>query len=202
MTGARQDMPGYDRYIASHDKYMACTYFFFLKCVFITFESSISCSSHVLCMLAYSNIRKLSKTWWWYYSYVPVIYLHIPLYTVIWQYKYDGICEYMSGYQGVRIPDEGSRRGSRARHSLWKPVAPRFKNSALLKRQILKMISRTMSRSICDNLEKDCLVAYAAANATHTRTHCRAVPFRWSGAFWAWRSTSRSTGRLSYSAYV
>ena len=86
MTGARQDMPGYDRYIASHDKYMACTYYFFLKCVFITFESSISCSSHVLCMLAYSNIRKLSpsmKPGWWHYSYVPVIYLYIPLYTVI-----------------------------------------------------------------------------------------------------------------------
>jgi hypothetical protein len=27
------------------------------------------------------------------------------------------------------------------------------------------MISRTMSRSICDNLEKDCLVANAAPNA-------------------------------------
>ena len=103
MTGARQDMPGYDRYIASHDKYMACKYFFFLKCVFITFESSISCSSHVLCMLAHSNIRKLSpsmKTWWWHYSYVPVIYLHIPLYTVIWRYMrvYVGI----SGCQDSR----------------------------------------------------------------------------------------------------
>ena len=103
MTGARQDMPGYDRYIASHDKYMACTYYFFLKCVFITFESSISCSSHVLCMLAYSNIRKLSpsmKTWWWHYSYVPVIYLDIPLYTVIWRYMrvYVGI----SGCQDSR----------------------------------------------------------------------------------------------------
>ena len=103
MTGARQDMPGYDRYIASHDKYMACTYYYFLKCVFITFESSISCSSHVLCMLAYSNIRKLSpsmKTWWWHYSYIPVIYLDIPLYTVIWRYMrvYVGI----SGCQDSR----------------------------------------------------------------------------------------------------
>jgi hypothetical protein len=52
-------------------------------------------------------------------------------------------------------PSEGSRRGARARHSLRKPVAPRFKNGALLKRQILKRISRAMSRSICDNLEKD-----------------------------------------------
>jgi hypothetical protein len=60
---------------------------------------------------------------------------------------------------------EGSRLGARARHSQRKPVAPRFKNGALLKRQILKMISRTMSRSICDNLEKDCLVANAAPNA-------------------------------------
>ena len=108
MTGARQDMPGYDRYIAFHDKYMACTYYFFLKCVFITFESSISCSSHVLCMLAYSNIRKLSqsmKTWWWHYSYVPVIYLHIPLYTVIWRYMrvYVGI----SGCQDSRCDSSG-----------------------------------------------------------------------------------------------
>jgi hypothetical protein len=62
-------------------------------------------------------------------------------------------------------PSEGSRRGARARHSLRKPVAPRFKNGALLKRQILKMISRTTSRSICDNLEKDFLVVNAAPNA-------------------------------------
>jgi hypothetical protein len=34
-----------------------------------------------------------------------------------------------------------------------------------------------MSRSICDNIEKDCLVADAAPNTTHTRTHCKAVPF-------------------------
>ena len=82
-------------------------------------------------------------------------------------------------------PSEGSRRGARASHSPRKPVAPRLKNGALLKRQILKMISRTMSRSImiCDNLEKDCLVADAAPNATHMRTHCKAVPFRGSGAF-------------------
>ncbi len=103
MAGAWQDMPGYDRYIAAHDKSMACTYYYFLKCVFITFESSISCSLHVLCMLAYSNIRKVSpsmKTWWWHYSYVPVIYLHIPLYTVIWRYMrvYVGI----SGCQDSR----------------------------------------------------------------------------------------------------
>jgi hypothetical protein len=68
---------------------MACTIFLLLKCVFITFESSITCSLHVLCMLAYSNIRKLSqsmKAWWWHYAYVPVIYLHIPCHTVIWRY--------------------------------------------------------------------------------------------------------------------
>jgi hypothetical protein len=46
-----------------------------------------------------------------------------------------------------------------------------------MKRQILKMISQTTSWSICDNLEKDYLVAVAAPNATHTRTHCKAVPF-------------------------
>ncbi len=66
-------------------------------------------------------------------------------------------------------PSEGSRRGARARHSLRKPVAPRLglKNGQLvLKRQILKMMSQTMSLSICDNLEKDCLVADAALNAT------------------------------------
>ncbi len=62
-------------------------------------------------------------------------------------------------------PSEGSRRGARARHSLRKPVAQRLKNGALLKWQILKMISLSMSRSICDNLEKDCLVANAAPNA-------------------------------------
>jgi hypothetical protein len=64
-------------------------------------------------------------------------------------------------------PSEGSRRVAQARHSLRKPVAPRFKNGVLLKRQILKMIlvSWTMSLSICDNLEKDCLVANAAPNA-------------------------------------
>ncbi len=44
-----------------------------------------------------------------------------------------------------------------------------------------------MSRSICDNLEKDCLVANAAPTATHTRTQYKAVPFRWPGAFWAGR---------------
>jgi hypothetical protein len=33
-------------------------------------------------------------------------------------------------------PSEGSRRGARARHSLRKPVAPKFKNGALLKRQV------------------------------------------------------------------
>jgi hypothetical protein len=103
IAGAWQDLPVYDRYIAAHDKYMACTYHFFLKCVFITFESRISCSLHVLCMLAYSNIRKVSpsmKTWWWHYSYVPVIYLNIPLYTVIWRYMrvYVGI----SGWQDSR----------------------------------------------------------------------------------------------------
>jgi hypothetical protein len=56
------------------------------KCVFRTFESSISCRLHVLCMPAYSNIRKVSpsmKTGWWHCSYVPVIYLDIPCYTVI-----------------------------------------------------------------------------------------------------------------------
>jgi hypothetical protein len=39
-----------------------------------------------------------------------------------------------------------------------------------------KMMSQTMSRSICDNLDKDC----AAPNGTHTdtRTQCKAVPFR------------------------
>ncbi len=40
-------------------------------------------------MLAYSNIGKLSpimKNGWWCYKYVPVIYLHISSYTVIWRY--------------------------------------------------------------------------------------------------------------------
>ncbi len=34
-----------------------------------------------------------------------------PSYTSIYHAipSYDGICEYMSGYQGVRIPDEGPR---------------------------------------------------------------------------------------------
>jgi hypothetical protein len=76
-----------------------------LNCVFITFESRITCGLHVLCMLAYSNIRKSSqsmKNWWWHYSYVPVIYLHIPPYTVIWRYMtvYVGIscCQDSRGY--------------------------------------------------------------------------------------------------------
>ena len=77
---------------------ISCLYI--LNCVFITFESSITCSLHVLCMLAYSNIRKLSpsmKNGWWSYAYVPVIYLHIPSYTVI----YHGICRdiRVSGFQ-------------------------------------------------------------------------------------------------------
>jgi hypothetical protein len=66
---------------------------------------------------------------------------------------------------------------------LQKLAAPRFENVALLKRQILKMMSRTMSQSICDDLEKDCLVPNAVLNATHTRTQCKAAPFRYSGAF-------------------
>jgi hypothetical protein len=46
----------------------------------------------------------------------------------------------------------------------------RLKSGTLLNPQFLKTMSRTMSRrrSICDNLEKDCLVANAAPNVTHT----------------------------------
>jgi hypothetical protein len=40
------------------------------------------------------------------------------------------------------------------------------------------MMSRTMSWSICDNLEKDCLIANAAANGTHTRSSLSAVVYR------------------------
>ncbi len=55
----------------------------------------------MLCTLAYSNIRKLSpsmKTGWWHYSYVPVIYLHIPARHMT---VYDGICQdiMLSGFQ-------------------------------------------------------------------------------------------------------
>jgi hypothetical protein len=57
---------------------------------------------------------------------------------------------------------EGLHRGARARHSLRKPVAPRYKNGALLKRQILKMMSWTMSRKICDN--KCCSQCHPYAN--------------------------------------
>ncbi len=74
-----------------------------LNCVSISFESSITCSLNVSCMLAYSNIRKWSptmKTWWWHFAYVPVMYLYSLLYTVIWRYMkvYVGI----SGCQDSR----------------------------------------------------------------------------------------------------
>ena len=74
-----------------------------LYCVFITFDSRITCSLHVMCMMAYSNIRNLSpsmKNAWWHYAYIPSytsIFQHIP--------SYDGISRYMPVWQGVRIPD-------------------------------------------------------------------------------------------------
>ncbi len=74
-----------------------------LNCVFITFESSITCSLHVLCMLAYSNTEKYPQVWninggiMCMYSSFTFICQHIP--------SHDVMCRYMVGYQGVRIPD-------------------------------------------------------------------------------------------------
>jgi hypothetical protein len=126
IAGAWQDISGYDRYIVAYDKYMKGTYLVYSELCFITFESSIQCSLHVLCMLAYSNIRKWSpsmKTWWWNYAYVPVIYHHIPAYTVIWRYMtvYVGIsgcqdsrCWQAAGTQPVTAPSR-----TRSWHSGW-----------------------------------------------------------------------------------
>jgi hypothetical protein len=92
----------------------------------------------------------------------------------IWQYSVgDTLCRqnraeidfwqtgWLARKQGSeKHPSEGSRRGARARHSLRKPVAPRLKNGALLKRQILKMIidlwqprKRLSGRKCCSQRE-------------------------------------------------
>ncbi len=42
---------------------------------------------------------------------------------------------------------------------------------------MMRLTGWTMSQSICDNLGKRCLIANAAPNATHTRTHCKAVSY-------------------------
>jgi hypothetical protein len=88
-------------------------------------------------------------------------------------------CQWLARRRGSeKHPSEGSRRGTRARHSLRKPVAPRFKNGALLKRQNLKMISRTMSRSICDNDRTISKKTVWSQMLLPTRTQCKAVSFR------------------------
>ncbi len=55
-------------------------------------------------------------------------------------------------------------------------VWSKIQNGALLKWQKLIMMSWTMNRSICDNIEIVCLVAKAVPNGNHMQTQCKKRP--------------------------
>ncbi len=118
--------------------------------------------------------------------------------------------------ENLKHSSEASRRGARpgrqVRHSLRNLKTCRSNLNLKIKKgctietaNFKKTMTRIMmSRSICDNIPKDCLVRVAnaaqAPNATHTpaRTQYKAVPFRWSGTllsrkidWWINRSIAR-----------
>ncbi len=109
MAGAWQDMPGSDRYIAAHYKYMACTFF---SSFWNVFSLHLSPAYHVVRMCCVCWHIQTSENYPQVWKLDGGIIRLYPSYTSIYHAIpsswYDGISRYMSGYQGVRIPDAGT----------------------------------------------------------------------------------------------